>query len=152
MITLRPLKSEEFPAYAAYFIPDYAAEIASNYGIPLDVALTQAEQTFEKEFPQGADTPGQMLMAILLADHHIGYLAIAITQETASAFINDFFILPPNQGQGHGTAAIAALTALLKPKGITQLRLRVAAKNAAAHRLYTKLGFFPTGTNLAKTL
>ena len=116
MIPIRPLKSDEFSAYAAYFIPDYAADIASNYGIPLDAALTQAKQIFEKELPQGADTPGQKLMAILLADHHIGYLVFAIVPETAFASITDFFILPLHQGLGHGTAAIATLTACSNPK------------------------------------
>ncbi len=152
MITLRPLQSHEFPAFAAYFVPDYAAEIVANFGIPLADALVQAQRDLAQDLPQGADTPGEVLMCITLADQVIGYLFYATDSATASAFIKDFHVLPPHQSKGHGTAAIAALTALLKPQGITQLRLRVAAKNAAAHRLYTKLGFFPTGINMAKTL
>ena len=152
MITLRPLHTDEFPAFAAYFVPDYAAEIVANFGIPLTDALIQAAQDLALDLPQGPDSPGEILMAITLSDHLIGYLFYAIDLTSQSAFIKDFHILPPYQSQGHGTAAIAALIALLKPQGITQLRLRVAAKNAAAHRLYTKLGFFPTGINMAKTL
>lgn len=152
MITLRPLKAHEFPAYAAYFVPDYAAEVAENYGLPPDVALAQAKQSLGKDLPQGVDTPGEDLLAILLADHLIGYLFYSSDADTASAFIKDFYIQPVHQGHGHGTAAIAALEARLAAEGITQIRLRVGAKNEAAHRLYTKLGFYPTGTNMAKTL
>jgi GNAT superfamily N-acetyltransferase len=152
MITLRPLLSHEFPAFAAYFVPDYAAELVANFGIPLADALIQAAQDLAQDLPQGADTPDENLMAITLADQLIGYLFYATNPASHSAFIKDFYVLPPYQSQGHGTAALTALAALLKPQGITQLRLRVAAKNDAAHRLYTKLGFFPTGTNMAKTL
>ena len=152
MITLRPLQTHEFAAFAAYFVPDYAAEIVANFGTPLADALAQAAQDLAHDLPQGADTPGETLMCITLGDQVIGYLFYTTDPATNSAFIKDFHVLPPYQSQGHGTAALAALVAELKPQGITQLRLRVAAKNAAAHRLYTKLGFFPTGINMAKTL
>lgn len=152
MITLRPLQSHEFPAFAAYFVPDYAAELVANYGVSQAAALAEAAEDLALDLPQGADTPGEVLMCIVLGEHVIGYLFYALNESRHFAFIKDFHVLPPYQGNGHGTAAIAALTALLKPQGITQLRLRVAAKNAAAHRLYTKLGFFPTGINMAKTL
>lgn len=152
MITLRPLEAHEFPAFAAYFVPDYAAEIVANFGIPLADALTQAQQDLAQDLPQGADTVGETLMCIVLADRLIGYLFYATDANSQFAFIKDFHVLPPHQGQGHGTAAMTALVGMLKPQGIIQIRLRVAAKNEAAHRLYTKLGFFPTGINMAKTL
>ena len=156
MITLRPLEAHEFPAFAAYFIPDYAAEIVANFGITLDRALTQAAQDLAKDLPQGADTPGEDLMAITLTDTPIdtpiGYLFYTTDAATNTAFIKDFHILPPHQSQGFGSAAMAALIDRLKLQGITQLRLRVAASNPAAHRLYSRLGFFPTGTNMAKIL
>jgi ribosomal protein S18 acetylase RimI-like enzyme len=152
MITLRPITANEFPTFAAYFVPDYAAEIVANYGGMLADALSQAAQDLKDDLPQGADTPGEILMCIVNAGAVIGYLFYALNPATKSAFIKDFHVLPPHQGRGHGTAALAALTAQLKPHGITQIRLRVAAKNAAAHRLYTKLGFFPTGINMAKNL
>jgi hypothetical protein len=34
-ITLRSMTAAEFPAYRDYFIIDYAAEIAANFGYPL---------------------------------------------------------------------------------------------------------------------
>ena len=150
MITLRPLQSHEFAAFAAYFVPDYAAELVANYGISQDAALAEATEDLALDLPQGADTPGEVLMCILLGDQVVGYLFYALNETRHFAFIKDFHVLPPYQGNGYGTTAIDALTALIKPQGITQLRLRIAAKNERAHRLYTKLGFFPTGTNMAK--
>ncbi len=152
MITLRPITADEFPAFAAYFVPDYAAEIVANYGGTLADALSQAAQDMNDDLPKGADTPGEILMCIVNTGAVIGYLFYTLNSATKSAFIKDFHVLPPHQGKGHGTAALACLQDQLKSQGITQIRLRVAAKNAAAHRLYTKLGFFPTGINMAKTL
>ncbi len=152
MITLRPITSDEFAAFAAYFVPDYAAEIVANFGGTLADALAQAAQDLQDDLPQGADTPGEILMCIVKDDVVIGYLFYALYPATKSAFIKDFHVLPVHQGKGYGTAALTCLQEQLKPNGITQLRLRVAAKNEAAHRLYTKLGFFPTGINMAKTL
>ena len=152
MITLRPMLAHEFPAFEVYFIPEYAAEIIANYGTPADQALAQATHDLAQDLPQGADTPGESLMCIILADQVIGYLFYSVNQNTQSAFIGDFHVLLPHQSQGHGTAALACLQDQLKQQGISQIRLRVAAKNHAAHRLYTKLGFFPTGINMAKNL
>ena len=33
MILLRPMQEDEYSAYLEYFIPDYAKEIESNYGL-----------------------------------------------------------------------------------------------------------------------
>ena len=44
MISLRPLKADEFAAVAASFLPDYAAEIVANFGIPRAHALAHAAQ------------------------------------------------------------------------------------------------------------
>jgi GNAT superfamily N-acetyltransferase len=151
MITLRPMRADEFPAYLAYFVPEYAAEIAANYGRSLADALIQAQNDIAEDLPLGPDTPGQDLMCIE-ADRHVGYLWYRIDTATRSAFINDIFVLPQHQGKGNGTAALNSLEALLKTQGITQIRLRVAAQNPRAHRLYSELGFFPTGTNMAKTI
>jgi ribosomal protein S18 acetylase RimI-like enzyme len=151
MITLRPMRADEFAGYVAFFVPDYTAEIIASYGRSLVDALIQAQNDIAEDLPQGPDTPGQSLMCID-ADQHVGYLWYRVDAAIKSAFINDICVLPQHQNKGYGTATLAALEALLKPQGITQIRLRVAAKNSPAHSLYSKLGFFPTGINMAKTI
>ncbi len=151
MITLRPMLPHEFAAYVAYFVPDYAAEIVANYGSSLGDALIEAQNDVADDLPQGPDTPGQNLMCIL-AEQTVGYLLYRIDTSSNTAFLNDFFVQPQHRGKGYGTAALISLQETLKTQGITQIRLRVAAKNDAAQRLYTQLEFFPTGINMAKTL
>jgi ribosomal protein S18 acetylase RimI-like enzyme len=151
MITLRPMRADEFPAYVAYFVSDYAAEIVANYGRSLADALIQARNDIAEDLPHGPNTPGQILMCIE-TEQHIGYLWYRIDTATQSAFINDICVLQEHQGKGQGTAALTALETLLKPQGITQIRLRVAASNPRAQSLYSKLGFFPTGINMAKSI
>ena len=49
MIRLRPMRSSEFPAYVAYFVPDYAAEISANYDQDMDSALAKAKKDVEAD-------------------------------------------------------------------------------------------------------
>lgn len=63
---------------------------------------------------------------------------------------------PDHRGQGLGEAVIGAGMALLKNKGVRRIELEVDSANAAARRLYVKLGFQKIGEatwferNLAK--
>ena len=42
MISLRPMRADEYSAYLDYFIPDYAAEIIANYDLSPAEARLQA--------------------------------------------------------------------------------------------------------------
>lgn len=150
-LLLRPLRPDEFPGYLAYFLPDYAAELVASYGLPPALAATRARAEIAADLPQGPRTPGQTLLAVIHPGL-IGYLWYAADPASQSAFLNDFHIFPSHQSKGHGTAALEALESLLRSQGLTHLRLRVAASNPRAHRLYLALGFQPTGTNMAKAL
>ncbi|MCF6314892.1 MAG: hypothetical protein L3J30_01090 [Marinosulfonomonas sp.] len=43
-IVLQPMRADEFGGYLDYFVPDYAAEISSNYGLPKDETLARANR------------------------------------------------------------------------------------------------------------
>jgi ribosomal protein S18 acetylase RimI-like enzyme len=153
MITFRPLTPREYAAYMTLGVHDYAGDLAANYRLAEERAAAESAHGAAQQLPQGQDTQGHTLLAIAAPDTPlIGYLWFSETPETQSAYINDFMILPAHRGRGHGTAALTALEALLKAKGITQIRLRVAADNPRAKSLYEASGFFITGTNMAKTL
>ncbi|MGB8812088.1 MAG: GNAT family N-acetyltransferase [Paracoccaceae bacterium] len=153
MITFRPLFPAEFDAYLALGLAEYAEDLAANYRLSPDRAAAESALGAANDLPQGQATPGQTLFAITAPGLPlIGYLWFHESPDSQSAFINDFSILPAYQNRGHGTAALAALSAHLRAKGITQIRLRVAANNPRAQALYAATGFFPTGTNMAKSL
>ncbi|KCZ89629.1 GNAT family N-acetyltransferase [Hyphomonas jannaschiana] len=152
MIRLRPMLAGEFADYLAYFIPDYAAEISANYGQDMDSALATAQQDVESSFPQGVDTPGQDIFCIVGDDDTapLGYLWCKPDADGPCIFISDFCILPAHRGKGHAKAALSALEDIYAGMGHSEVRLRVAADNDIAQRLYLSAGFAPTGINMRK--
>jgi len=150
------MRADEFDAYTAWFIPDYAAEISSNYDVDAAEARARAERAVVEELGSGVDTPGQELLCIVPENDRdgaaLGYFWCIPTPATGVVFISDFFILPDRRGKGHGRAALAALEAWLAGQGFAELRLRVAADNARAERLYRDAGFRVTGINMKKAL
>lgn len=153
MIALRPMKATEFAAYLAYFIPDYAAEIAVNYGLSETEAFARASREIADNLPDGPQTPGEVLLCILNElDDHIGYLWYRPDPAERSAFISDFHILATHQGRGYGRQALNALETHLAGSGITEIRLRVAADNERAQHVYKTSGFQTTGINMSKRI
>ena len=152
MIRLRPMLASEFADYLAYFIPDYAAEISANYDQDMDSALASAKRDVESSFPRGVETPGQDLFCITGEDDTtpLGYLWCKPDTDGPCVFISDFCILPAHRGKGHAKAALTALEEMYSRSGHTEVRLRVAADNDIAQRLYLSAGFAPTGINMRK--
>lgn len=80
----------------------------------------------------------------------LGGLAAAINQEipiyqfTHYAFIHDLAVRPDARRQGIANALIQYSRQWAQNKGVNQLRLMAAAKNAAAKALFEKLGFQAT--------
>lgn len=152
MIALRPLQEDQYPAYLAYFIPDYADEIAANYRLPHPEATARAKQETAELLPDGVNTPGHVLLSLMNGDRHVGYLWYKPDPATRAAFIYDFHILNAYQGQGLGKQALHALEQDLREKGFDQIKLRVAGDNARARSLYETSGFGVTGVNMSKTI
>ncbi|RFB98535.1 GNAT family N-acetyltransferase [Rhizobium leguminosarum bv. trifolii] len=156
MISLRPMRDSEYSAYLDYFIPEYAAEISSNYGLSDLLSLAQAKREIAADLPDGVKTSGQVLLCLI--DHSqrpetvIGYLWYKPDAAMRSAFISDFYILAAHQGKGLGKQALKALEDELKGKGFEQIKLRVAADNKRARHVYEDTGFRVTGVNMSKSL
>jgi ribosomal protein S18 acetylase RimI-like enzyme len=153
MISLRPMRPDEFTAYLDYFIRDYGAEISTNYGLSDVDARAQAIREIDEDLPQGTKTAGQVLLCIIAgASTVIGYLWYRQDLAARSAFISDFHIFTGKQGNGYGKQALALLERQLADSGYAQIRLRVAADNDRARHVYDRSGFRVTGINMSKTI
>lgn len=156
MVSFRPILSHEFSGFVDYFIPDYAAEIASNYQLEPQTALQQASQEVRASFPDNEKTAGQVLLCILhmhpSGEKHIGYLWYKPDVRTKSVFINDFYLFPDVREKGLGKQAMKRLEQRLISEGYTQIKLRVAADNPRARHVYETSGFGITGINMSKVL
>ncbi|MFC5705641.1 GNAT family N-acetyltransferase [Aeromonas eucrenophila] len=158
LVRLLPMSEQHYPIYCAYFIEDYAQDLASNHGHDLPTARHKAELTLRQSLPQGVATPGHSLLCIVPAqesgarEEPLGYLWHALQADRGETFICDFYMDPTHRGQGYGKAAMAVLEAELKAIGVDQIKLRVAQDNPRALALYQELGFVITGYNMAKHL
>ena len=153
MITFRAMKPEEYPAYRDFFIIDYGAEVAENYGYTLEKSRAIAAQELIEDLPQTVTTPGHYLLCIEeSAAGFIGYLWYQLLDQGETAFIMDFVLFEQFRGRGHGRGALLALETELARAGVTQIKLRVAFANERAFGLYKKLGFAITGYNMIKHL
>lgn len=156
MIAFRPMTEEEYPAYLEYFIPDYADEIGSNYGLSISDSLLRARKEILESLPEGVNTPGQVLLCLVErsdhTDRHIGYLWYKPDTAKGSAFIYDFHIFSAYQGLGLGKKTLRAYEEYLRNKGVTEMRLRVAGDNARARHVYEASGFYITGVNMSKAI
>ncbi|WP_245448728.1 hypothetical protein [Phyllobacterium sophorae] len=112
MISLRPMRPDEFTAYLDYFIRDYGAEISTNYGLSDVDARAQAIREIDEDLPQGTKTAGQVLLCIIAgASTVIGYLWYRQDLAARSAFISDFHIFTGKQGNGYGKQALPSWSA-----------------------------------------
>lgn len=136
----------EHPDYLEYFVPDYAAEIQTNYGVTHEDALDQAKSEVAADLPQGVKTDGEVLLCFEdEADKVVGYLWYRSNADARSVFINDFYVFPDHRGQGCGKAALQALERTLKESGFDQIKLRVAADNVRGLQVYESAGYRVTG-------
>jgi ribosomal protein S18 acetylase RimI-like enzyme len=152
MISLRPMRAEEFAAYRDYFIPDYAEEIALNFGYSAEKSRAVAAQELADDLPAAVATPGHVLLCIERHEELVGYLWYALRDHGTSAFIFDFVIFEPYRGMGYGKESLQSLETQLAQQGIAQTKLRVAAANKRALALYQQAGFSITGYNMVKAL
>ena len=152
-IKSRPMLASEYSDYLAYFVPDYAAEIETNYDLSHEDALNQAKREVAVDLPQGVETDGEVLLCLEdEAGKVVGYLWYTPNAEARSVFIKDFYVFPDLRGQGYGKAALRALEQTLKESGFDQIKLRVAADNVRALRVYEATGYRVTGMNMSKNI
>jgi len=156
MIQLRKMRADEFAGYVAYFVPDYAAEISSNYDVDMKTAQARAESAVEVDLGMGVETPGQVLLCATVeddeCDNPVGYLWCKPNSKEKVIFISDFYILPKYRGRGYGRSALIALERRYLDTEYGEIRLRVATDNKTAERMYLKAGYRPTGINMRRTI
>ncbi len=154
MLTLRPMRKDEYSDFLEYFIADYATEIASNYGLEPSAAKERAINEINQDLQQGIDTPGHTLACLVdfeaNAECVVGYLWYKVNVKMRELFICDFYVFPAEQGKGYGKQALSLLENEAARTGLRQIKLRVAAKNPRAKNLYDACGFQVTGINMSK--
>lgn len=156
MVKLIMMNEDDFEKYMENAVKEYAAEKVKAGTWCEHESLKLAQQSFNQLLAHGLETAGHYLFTIIDPDSNekVGSLWFKENQnlEGKEAFIYDFLIFKPYQGQGYGRQSLVELDKVVKKIGITKISLHVFAHNEVALKLYGKMGFFPTDINMSKIL
>lgn len=153
-LSLRPMRQEEWDAYLAHSIEEYAREIAENFELDLERARQSAQEQTSHRLKDGLQTPNFYAYCIeqetASARTRIGHLNFTINREEGFAWLDDIELDEPYRGQGYGGEVLSLVEQTLTAQGIRSLSLHVAGTNQRAFRRYQKSGFKITGYNMTK--
>ena len=130
-ITFRPVTRENFSAVIELAVkPEQADFVSPNL-------YSLAEAAIESTW-----TP----LAIYAGEDLVGFALFGRDDETGRWWIMRYMFDAQHQGRGYGTAALPMLIDLMvERQGCEEIFLGYEPSNAVAERLYTRVGFVPTG-------
>ena len=135
------------------------AVTSENWRETLELTVRPEQQRFVSDYAPIAAIalakayirPGGMIWApyaLYAGDMMVGFFTLAHEPDTTDQYwLFHFFIDQRHQGRGYGKAAMQRIIELVRreqPQS-RMLQLTVHSKNVAAQRLYTNVGFQPTG-------
>jgi ribosomal protein S18 acetylase RimI-like enzyme len=155
MITLRKMTQDEYDAWRFMSIAAYAAEHVRAGNWSKEEAPEEARKAFEHYLPNGLDTEGHYVCAIVAdtTGEKVGHLwyCVESTKAGPRLFIPDVGIDEPHRRKGHATAALKELEREAARLGTSAIRLHVFGNNTAARKLYAGLGYAETDVQMVKT-
>jgi ribosomal protein S18 acetylase RimI-like enzyme len=153
-LRLRPMTDEEFAAFRARAVHDYAVEKVAAGEWPDERAQELAEEQTDTLLPDGKDTQGMFIvMAEAEADGAVGYAWLALDgHDVSCAWIYDIAIDEEHRGKGYGRALLNGLEQVARERGADSIGLNVFAGSEYARRLYERAGFKPTSIHMSKRL
>jgi len=148
------MTQEAYTRWLEPTIREYAQEHVEAGNWSADQALDLARRQFAELLPAGTETAGHTLWTIEDEDgRDVGMLWVAPNPTLPDAlWIYDFSVVPEARGRGIGGAALDALEAWARERGIVLIGLHVFGSNDVARRLYLRSGFVETDVSMVKRL
>ena len=154
-LQLRPMTEDEFDAYRARIIPDYAATRVGAKDWEADEAASLAAKAMDDLLPAGLDTPGMLLRTAETPDGHVlGHLWLAVNRPDSPgrAWIYYIDIVQEHRGKGYGHTLLQAAERESARHGAKIIGLNVFATNTVARSLYDASGYAITSIAMRKEL
>jgi GNAT superfamily N-acetyltransferase len=154
MVSLRPMRSEEFRRYLEPAIRGYARMHIRAGDIDPRKALARARADYAELLPKGVKSRGQFLYSILCEGKPIGMTWFELKRKHGKekAFIFDFQVKPSERGKGLGRKALRALEREARRLGAQEVGLHVFGHNLRARALYETSGYRYTSMHMSKSL
>ncbi|HST83524.1 MAG TPA: GNAT family N-acetyltransferase [Kineosporiaceae bacterium] len=153
-LRLRPMTTDELPAYLTRLEIEYAAELHESTGISQEAAKEEARQSTLESFPDGQiGQHEQIWVAEDVDGARVGVLWLAHREPGTPkehAWIYDIEIDQARRGEGWGRKLLALAEAQTRALGLTSLRLNVFGQNSVARELYRTQGFAESRVTMVK--
>jgi ribosomal protein S18 acetylase RimI-like enzyme len=131
-VALRPLRDDELPAFFERGRAEYERQLVEFAHLDVDEARAKADRDF-------VPGDGQLLYAVEAAGDVVGSLWFA--ELRGRAYLYEVWIDPAARGRGLGRAAMRALEAEARRRGLRGVEFNVWAGNDVARSLYRSLGY-----------
>ena len=154
-LTLTPMTDNEYEAFFAKLIVEYAAVNVEAGNWHKEEAMEMSKKASEQLLPQGLQTPRVLLLSAENAEgEYVGYLWIGLDRPGAlgSAWIYDIEVSENQRGKGYGRALLRAAEEETLKHGVETLGLNVFGTNAVARKLYESAGYEITQIAMSKEL
>lgn len=157
MVTLRPVNASELAAYLAGAAESLAGELARAMRISIDVARRRARAAVAELIPgpdPGDVREGVFLCSVIRDDGGVVGTVLFGHQpaDPSRYYVWDIVIEPVCRGRGYGRAAMQAIEAHARSRGVGIVELNVFAHNTVARALYDSLGYAEGGVRMIKQL
>ncbi len=148
------MTAQEFGEWQGAALEEYARDVASARGIPLEDARRIARESHRLFLPEGTATTGVHLVVGEDSDGaRVGILWLGPNPDGAGpAWIYDIEVLETRRGEGWGRALMIEAERLAREDGHTEIGLNVFGSNAVARRLYESLGYAAASIQMRKPL
>jgi len=150
VVTLRPLREDEYAAWDEVHRGEYERGLAEFAGVARDAARAKVERDILAVLPDGLATPGTWIWAVESDRRRVGTVFLGV--RGGEAWLYDITIDPGERGNGFGRAAMVALEAELRSLGHATVALNVWGGNGIARGLYTSLGYVEESVHMRKRL
>lgn len=156
MVRLVPMTPDEVEEYLRRDLAVLAREnVAAGYWGQAE-AEERARKSQARTLPGGPATAGHHFFHIQdpTVNQKVGWLWLFEDQEARppTGFIYDLAVEEPFWRRGYAEAALLALEAMARERGLESLGLHVFAHNASARRLYDKVGYTTRSLNMIKAV
>ena len=150
MVTLRPLREDEFAAWDASHRAEYERGLVEFAGLAPEAAQAKVERDVQAALPDGLATAETWIWAVETDGKRVGTVFLGI--RGGEAWLYDITLDPDERGKGLGRAAMVALEAELRSLDHATVALNVWGGNAIARDLYASLGYVEESVHMRKRL
>jgi ribosomal protein S18 acetylase RimI-like enzyme len=154
-VRLRPMREDEYEAFYADAVEQYARDLEEHGGFTREQARTKSVKDHESLFPQGIGTPDHFLRVVEDDGDRVGVVSWATQKSQVGArrgYLYWLAIDESERGRGLGRAAMLVLEDEVRAHGLDRIELNVFGGNEVARGLYRSLGYAESAVHMGKRL